>query len=277
MKRCKEGQLTWSATPYSLPRVSVFRFWLTTLPRRLRTLPIACKASWVYMTSIETGAAVAQTYDAEYAGALRPHYTFLNALLCPGGLAEISGIPDDRWANLSVLDVGAGSNELLRHIARTTNVNRARISGTDLSLASVDLLRRDGFIGLRGRLETLQLSASYYDIVFLSYFLDYDPDQRSTFQEAVRLVSHGGTLVLEANLPASQFGVLPRDRQESTTVTRGRSLDDDLRLIIDELRSICAHQLRIVQILTVVKSSRYVYSRYGFCLLPSIFVRISLS
>ena len=214
-------------------------------------------------------------YDAEYGGSV-PNYAYLNLLLCPGGIERVIGSPK---LNLSkdacLLDVGAGSGELLRHLHHARHLGRERLHGCDLSVRSCDIIRRDGFTPHLGRLEEARLGDDAFDVIFLSYFVDYDTDQGATFDAAVRAVRKGGIIIFEGCLPSQPWGLLNKDRSMCDFITQGVSEAEDTELICRYIRRSGDGQDKPVSKVSVLGAERYLYNRRGLRKLPSTFITIS--
>ncbi len=74
-----------------------------------------------------------------------------------------------------------------------------------MSEVSRKIIDTDGFTGYVGRIEDLHLPEKSFDVVYLSYFIDYDTNQAATFSEAIRLCKPGGKVVLEGLFPVRPF------------------------------------------------------------------------
>ena len=231
--------------------------------------------SRAYATSKTSERAIIRMYDAEYGGKCGPHYGFLNILLCSGGFNRVVGVADDLWPTFNILDVGAGSNELLRFLHEEKSVPKDQLSGTDISQESVSIILRDGCQGYHGRLEDLQLPKSSFDMIFLSYFIDYDTDQRETIRQAVRLASVGGKIVLEGLFPCRPLGLFAIDRRFHGFVTKGKSAEEDIQLVCQALSEEGEIIGRSVAVDRIVKSDRYIYNRNGFHRLDSTFIVVT--
>lgn len=219
--------------------------------------------------------AIARSYDEEYNGA-NPHYRYVSAILSSYGFQRITGIPPEDTADLIVLDVGAGSDEFLRFCHSTLNIPARQLHGSDVSRASKDIIERDGFTGYVGRIEHLALPAAHFGLVYLSYFIDYDTDQRSTFDSAVAATRPGGKIVLEGLFPCRPFGLLKKDEDKHMFVTQGGDATEDIALVTEAFKRLGKEQGRQISIERVVEAYRYVYSHYGLCKLPSYFITLSV-
>lgn len=217
-----------------------------------------------------TDEAIARAYDEEYGKKAR--YGYASAILCPEGFSLITGYEARDARGLSIIDVGAGSNEFLRFCRDTLHVPIEHLHGTDVSAASRDIIASDGFHAHLGRLETLQLPQQAFDLVYLSYFIDYDTNQAGTFASAIDCAKPGGRIVLEGLFPVRPFALLGKDRNSFRFVTKGRSVNEDIELVTESFRTIGVEKKRNVRLVRIVTGRRYVQSHYGFRELPSYFL-----
>ena len=123
----------------------------------------------------------------------------------------------------------------------------------------------------------LELQSKTFDLVYLSYFIDYDTDQAATFDTVVDLVKSGGRIVLEGWFPVRPFALLESDADAHSFVTRGVTAEEDVLLIINFLNCLATSKGRMVVLERVIKTHRYVQSHYGFCRLPSYFLTFVVS
>ncbi|KND51899.1 MAG: hypothetical protein ABA06_01405 [Parcubacteria bacterium C7867-001] len=220
--------------------------------------------------------AIARSYDQEYGGE-KPKYGYVSALLSPEGFDLITGIPKDKINQLRVLDVGAGSNEFLRFCRDELAIPANQLSGSDVSGESTKIIENDGFSAHQGRIETLDLPERSFDLVYLSYFIDYDTDQAATFGAAIDRVPSGGKIVLEGWFPVRPFGLLEKDRRDYSFITKGKTAEEDIQLVRDAFQNIGKEKGRTVSLEKVVKTHRFVHSQYGFCKLDSYFLTFSVN
>jgi SAM-dependent methyltransferase len=228
---------------------------------------IAKRIKNIRLTASASDISIRDSYDIEYKGTT-PHYAYLSAILTREGFAAIVGaLPE----HPRILDVGAGSNEFLRFCSQDLGFRKEDLYGLDVSPASVDLITKEGFPGHLGRLETLDTPSNFFDLVYLSYFIDYDTNQRATFTAAERLVSPGGLIVMEGCLPARPFA-LAKDSANLEFITTGDAASKDAERIIRALEEIAlAHGHRLIPE-KIVHGTRHVYSHYGLNKLPSWFI-----
>lgn len=243
--------------------------------RLLQTAKVRSATAQSYRIATTSRAALSGMYDAEYAGNAA-NYAYLNLLLCPGGIERVIGSPA-LYLNdhARFLDVGTGSGELLRYLHRERHVGRERLHGCDLSLRSCEIVRRDGFQAHLGRLEEVSLGDNAFEVIFLSYFVDYDTDQGATFDAAVRGVRKGGIIVFEGCLPSRPWGLLKEDRSMCHFITRGVSEAEDAELICRYIRRSGDRQGKPISNISVLGAERYLYNRRGLRKLPSTFISIS--
>ncbi len=229
-----------------------------------------------YERATDSDTAIANMYDAEYGGTTGPHYAYLNALLNISGFELITGIDAKSAKSFSFIDIGAGSNELLRFLRDELYVPSENLVGTDISPASRDLIERDGFVGFVGRTEVLPIIPESYDVSFLSYFVDYDTNQHASFESALTMTRKGGKIVLEGLFPCTSFGLLPKDRDSLEFVTKGESASDDIRLVALDFISIGEASGRNIQVERICVGERFVYSHFGLVKLPSYFLTLGV-
>lgn len=223
--------------------------------------------------SASTDAAIRETYDREYAG--DAPYGYASAMLSKYGFDLITGIRGDK-TKLRVIDIGAGSNEFLRFCRDTLMIPSGQLHGTDVSPRSRDIIIRDGFTGYAGRLEDLDIPKKSFDLAYLSYFIDYDTDQKATFTAALELVRSGGKIVLEGWFPVRPFALLEKDHDTFAFVTKGRSAEEDVCLVADSFHMLGKDIGREVRLTQVLRTHRFVQSHYGFNELPSFFLTFSV-
>jgi hypothetical protein len=212
-------------------------------------------------------------YEAEYAGK-QPHYLYVNALQSKLGIETITGHTSKRIAKLKIIDVGAGSNELLRFLHKKLHVPASRLHGTDISAASGERILADGFHAHVGRLELLSLTPGDFDIVFLSYFVDYDTDQAATFDRALALLNTTGKIILEGLFPCQPLGRPKADKSERPLITKGESVAEDIGLVWKAFKRLADRQGKALKLERIAAGSRYIYNRGGLNRRPSFFVVI---
>ncbi|GEM_PF-1607681 len=228
-----------------------------------------------HRNSITTTDAIQKAYNAEYEGR-EPHYAYLSPILLTEGFTQITGVNVAEAQKLAVLDVGAGSNEFLRFCKEELQIPSEQLMGSDISMASVAIVKRDGFKGFEGRLETLPIPDQSQDLIYLSYFIDYDTDQQATFDAAVRLAAPKGKIVLEGWFPVQPFAFLSSDKNTYSFVTKGNSTLEDLNLVKEAFERSGTQQGRQITVERFVEGQRYVKSHYGFHKLPSHFIVLSV-
>ncbi|MFZ2832034.1 MAG: class I SAM-dependent methyltransferase [Minisyncoccia bacterium] len=243
--------------------------------KKPRLKDIVCEVKNHLKTSTSSTDAVSFAYDKEYAGS-EPHYSYLSPILLPIGFETITGYDPKKVSALKIHDVGAGSNEFLRFCYNELNISKSSLYGSDISQESVAIIKRDGFSAYHGRLEQLHLPTNSFDLIFLSYFIDYDTDQVATFKSAIDLVRPGGKIVLEGWFPVRQFALLPSDKSSFTFITKGKNKFEDTALIFNYVQGVCLAQGYTIELERVCEGTRYVYSRYGFQKLPSWFLTLRI-
>lgn len=172
-----------------------------------------------------------------------------------------------------IVDVGAGSGDLEAWLL-AQGISANQIIGVDISEASVRRLQSLGIKAAQGRIENLVGQLGSADMLFLSYFVDRDEDQRGTFSGALELLQSGGILVFEGLLPAELTdpgGVSYVDKGQNT-ITRGENALEDLSLLCESLVAIGASQGKTIQIQNLAAGQRFVWSRDGLENLASYFI-----
>ena len=226
----------------------------------------------MYEANKSPGVTVPKVYDIEYGGQEGPNYMYISALLFRQNFETISGLTPREMARMNIIDVGAGSDELLRFCHNELGIPNENLFGSDISRASKEIILKDGFRGYVGRIEDLHFSMNNFDLVFLTYFIDYDTDQEKTFEEAVRIVRPGGKIILEGKFPVDSFGLTAADKKQSHFITKGDSASEDIHLVCQAFLQIGPPQNKKISVEKIVQSMRYVYSHYGLCRLPSYFL-----
>lgn len=243
--------------------------------RKSRLKSIVCEVKEHYKISTSSADAVSFAYDKEYVGT-EPNYAYLSPILLPVGFETITGHGPREATSLKILDVGAGSNEFLRFCHDELKIPKANLYGSDISRASTDIIKNDGFHEYLGRLEQLPLPPNSFGLIFLSYFIDYDTDQATTFKSAIDLVCSGGTIVLEGCFPVRPFALLSSDKDSFSFITKGKNKFEDTALIFNYIQEICSSQGYTAELERVCEGNRYVYSRYGFQKLSSWFLTLKI-
>lgn len=243
--------------------------------RKTQTHDVAHDTKKHSNTSTSSNEAVSFAYDKEYAGQ-EPNYAYLSPILLPSGFTAVTGYDLQNVPMLKILDVGAGSNEFLRFCHKELGVPKANLYGTDISQESVNIIKRDGFNGHLGRIEQISLIQHSFDLIFLSYFIDYDTDQAATFRSAVNLVRSGGKIIIEGWFPVRPFALRSSNMETFTFVTKGKNKFDDTILILKYFQEFCLSKGYTARLEQVSEGTRYVHSRHGFKKLPSWFLTLEI-
>jgi SAM-dependent methyltransferase len=225
-----------------------------------------------YKTSRTSEEAISKMYDAVYGEADRPHYRYSSALLTLAGLEYVTGYPSASLKQFKIIDIGAGGAQLLCFLLDTAEVPKEQLSGCDISRESSELIKREGFHGYCGRVENIQFPKNNFDLVFLSYFIDYDMNQEATFKEAVAIAKSGGKIILEGLFPCRPFGVLDNDKEKHVFVTKGKSAAGDIARVVEAFQSFAAKQEKKILIEKLIAGWRYIYNDRGMNKLPSYFI-----
>ena len=214
---------------------------------------------------------IQEMYEIEYAMPNNSHYAFLNALLSTEGLEKLTGFPIDQLRQRQILDVGTGSGELIRFLL-SQRVPPAHLGGTDIAHASIEAMENMGVRGYQGRLEDLSIPAHSIDLLFLSYFIDYDTNQKETLNSAIKLMRTGGTIVFEGLLPCIVGGGQTQRDHIERRITRGRSLGEDTTLICQAFVDQANNEKRTAKIEKIILSYRYIYNQLGLRKRRSVFI-----
>ncbi|MFZ2500774.1 MAG: methyltransferase domain-containing protein [Minisyncoccia bacterium] len=185
------------------------------------------------------------------------------------GLSLISGHALSDLEKMKMCDVGSGSGELEEYLL-SVGILPANLHSVDVSQASIERQKRLGINVHKGTIGVLP-ATERFDIIFLSYFIDYDNNQLATFASAIAHATSGAKIILEGKLPARYF-VEQQCQQSSNTITRGRFAFEDADLISQTFTILACKASRTVTLERVVVGKRYVYGRFGFSRLPSYFL-----
>lgn len=209
-----------------------------------------------------------EIYNVEYS---KSNYGFVNALIVGPLFESIIGVSQTKLNTLKIIDVGVGSGELENFLINN-GCSSSSIFGVDTSNASIELISKMGIQGRVGALSEVSIQNDSFDLTFLSYFIEYDTTQSDTFYDAVRITKSGGKIIFEAFLPA-HIKFIKNDK----TVTRGYFLIDDIDRI---KKNFYIHTEKLNKNCKLEKISvghRWVYSHYGLCKLPSVFMTFTIS
>ena len=230
----------------------------------------------VRANSATSNEAIARSYDQEYGNPHTP-YGYASAILSQNGFELITGLPADSAPSLTVIDLGAGSDEFLRFCRDTLTIPSEQLYGSDVSEVSRDIVASDGFKAHLGRLEELHLPERAFNLAYLSYFIDYDTNQSKTFDATIDLIAPGGHIVIEGLFPVRPTEIVKKGISPDGTVTKGTSAEEDIRLVMEAFIKLGREKGRTVALQKVVKSHRFVQSHYGFHQLPSYFLTFAVS
>ena len=231
----------------------------------------------IYKKSKNSEEAIREMYDVEYGGDNGSNYMYLNGLLDLNYFEKIIGYKKGEIVNKKIIDIGAGSNELLRFLNSEIGISKDLLYGVDISPASRDIIVGDGFHGFCGRTENLKSIGNKFDVVSLSYFVDYDTDQLATFDAAVEKVSSHGKIILEGIFPSKYLGLLEKDISKCTFITKGNSAVEDINLVCGTFVDLGKKYDKKIKVERIVKSWRYIYNRLGLNKRPSFFLIFSVT
>ncbi|MCF7833819.1 MAG: class I SAM-dependent methyltransferase [Candidatus Pacebacteria bacterium] len=221
----------------------------------------------LYRSNNVTDSTISNIYNIEYSqdSINNCNYTFLNALLFKDGFNKISGINVENLKGKKILNVGAGSGELEKFLI-IQGCNPKDIIATDVSEQSCKKISVLGISTLVGRLENLNLKQNYFDLIFLSYFIDYDIDQISTFEEVSRILKPSGKIIFEGLLPCRP--VLKIEQNKNKFVTKGKSLLGDIKSIVNFFKQ----NLYKISLEGVYVGHRFIHNRNDIAKLKSCFL-----
>jgi ubiquinone/menaquinone biosynthesis C-methylase UbiE len=225
-----------------------------------------------YKTSRTSDEAISKMYDAVYGEAGGPHYRYSSVLLTRAGLEYVSGNSMRDLKPLRIIDIGAGNAELLRFLRDSVGISKERLWGCDISRESSEIINREGFNGYCGRIDALQLPRDNFDVVFLSYFIDYDMDQEATFGESIKITKSGGRIILEGLFPCRSFGILEDGNEKHNFVTKGKSAAGDIALVCGAFQELAPRLGKKVLIEKLIAGWRHIYNDRGMNKLPSYFI-----
>ncbi len=221
----------------------------------------------LYRSSNVTNATISDIYNIEYnQNTLNNcNYKFLNALLFENGFNKISGINIENLKGKKILDVGAGSGELEKFLI-TQGCNPKDITVTDVSEESCKKISTLEISALVGRLENLNFEQNYFDLIFLSYFIDYDIDQVSTFKATSKILKSGGKIIFEGLLPCEPVLKIKQDKNKF--ITKGKSLLGDIECIVNFFKQ----NLNNIFLEGIYLGSRFIHNKNGIVKLDSCFL-----
>lgn len=200
----------------------------------------------------------------------RCNYTYWTPLMNPDVFKTLTNIDPDEMRKLdSIVDVGAGSGDLIRTLIKW-GVNPQRVLGVDISSTSSQRITELGCQSRCGRFDEVVSSNDSFDLIFLSYFIDRDANQTNTFLRTLQSLKISGTLVLEGLFPC-----IPIDpnglvySNPENTITRGNSTQEDIALVISAFKEISTSLDMNIEIIGTGSGEREVYSRDDKETLPS--------
>ena len=206
-------------------------------------------------------------YDRVYAPIAelseRPLYGFCNALLVPALFQKITGISVDELRRQMILDVGAGSGGL-EHFFLAHDVPADHVTALDPSKGSLELLFKMGITSERGTLQRGLFEQKSFSLIFLSYFIDYDTNQKETLRGTLEAVRSGGKIILEARFPVT----LKVPKSDETLVS-GPFSTIDIPRILSYMESVSDRKILLERIGT---GHRYTYASKGLVRYNSTFL-----
>ena len=200
------------------------------------------------------------------------NYSFYSALLDPVQYLriitpEIFSVPGD------IVDVGCGNGQLVDCLIKTMEIPPERLIGIDVSPASTFLVSDRKVRTATGSLpNVLSTSPEVFNetgasVLFLSYFIDRDIDQKGTFNSAASVLANNGSIILEGLFPVNPTDSTgARYATEESLITKGVSIADDIEQIRLNLEK------NSIYLEKIVLGERLVFSMDLFEILPSIFL-----
>lgn len=213
----------------------------------------------------DTNSKIAALYDVEYSrSAPQNNYAYASPVCTVEGFRELIRDNYHALAEKRILDVGAGSNELLCFLRDVLKCPTEHLFACDISTESVARIQNDGFNAFHGTIAEIP-EEEKFDIIVHSYFIDFDTDQKTTFEKTISLLKPGGICILEAKLPCFPMSKNIHNR----TVTRGWFAFWDAQLLITYFSTAARNIGRAASVLTIAEGHRVIYSRYGLHRLTS--------
>jgi hypothetical protein len=172
----------------------------------------------------------------------------------------------------TVVDVGCGNGQLIESLQKNLEINPKRLIGVDVSNSSGLLLDEAGIQYAIGTLpQVIETKSDLFkekaQVLFLSYFIDRDIDQRSTFDAVCSVIQTEGYIILEGLFPVEPFDTTGAQyASKESLLTKGISVTDDISRIVDYFSE------QSIELLNIVVAERLVFSIDSFEILPSIFL-----
>lgn len=153
---------------------------------------------------LDTGDYTSQEY-AHWLGDMRLIHAFFGEIraLKKTLLKEIGNSVED---NVALLDVGAGTGDLLRDVGKSVKTKRVFLAGVDVNFESADSINSFGAAAVQCDAMRLPFAADSFDHVFCSLVLHHltDEDAVKLLAEMSR-VSRGKIFVVDLNRDAKAY------------------------------------------------------------------------
>ena len=165
------------------------------------------------------------------------------------------------FINRNIIDIGCGNGALLKKLLEI-GIPKTNLFGIDISDTSVQRVYELGIKAYKGPIQNLHWEQNSTSIVFLSYFVDRDSDQKATFETSARILHQGGLLILEGLFPC----VLKDSNGISygqSNITKGKDPVEDIMCVVEKFK-----QLKL-SLNRIIVGQRLVYSLDGSEVLPS--------
>jgi SAM-dependent methyltransferase len=103
---------------------------------------------------------------------------------------------------MAMLDIGSGDGALLEAFA-AAGVPAGRLFGLELEAGAVERLRRRGFQGILGRIESTDLGAGHFDAISMIQVIEHVADPLRVIEKCRAALKPGGVLLIETPNMAS--------------------------------------------------------------------------
>ena len=190
---------------------------------------------------------------------------------------KIVGIKPANLRGKSILEAGAGPGDLIRTLI-AWGIDPASIWGVDISPTSTKRIKELGCNSVCGRLDqVIDKIPQLVDLIFLSYFIDRDANQKKTLEAAMSCLAPGGTLVLEGLFPSQPFDSTGRNYaiEPKNLITKGKYAVEDIDAICVYFDYLAQRLGVPINIRSIASGSRYVWSNDGEEKLTTDFVTIT--
>ncbi len=233
-------------------KIEEFNHEVTTLLKKQLLLTAVARYDLEYATAEE----VNQMIPEAKACFSRTHYCHYSPVFEPAVLMKL--LSEVNLARAKFADIGCGNGTLLFALQKN-GVPRENLFGVDISGKGVDRTLEQGFAAVQGTARDLIPET---DVMFHSYFIDRDENQKATFNAIEQKLSPKGRLIIEGLFPCimNDSNGISYGR---ANITEGRNASEDIRRVVEYLQKADLH-LR-----SVMMGKRLVYSLDGAEVLPT--------